>query len=268
VIGVVAHGRHSDDSAIGASEARGALDITAPMLYTNVSLGLPPACGRPATGSRDYNRRKAVAKRIGKTRAADKATAGKSGAEAKDVTVRRERAASKGPTNHKPKAAQPSKAKFAASVRSREVSEAQLAKKPREGTEEKPARTRLTPKELEEFRELLLAKRQEIVRDMGSLTDGALGVNRQDAAGDLSLMPNHMADLGSDNWEQEFNLGLMENQRQVLREIDEALERIENGTYGICLGTGKPITKARLRAKPWAKYCIEYARLRERRGLS
>jgi RNA polymerase-binding transcription factor DksA len=81
-------------------------------------------------------------------------------------------------------------------------------------------------------------------------------------------MPNHMADLGTDNWEQEFNLGLMENQRQDLREIDDALERIANGTYGICLGTGKPITKARLRAKPWAKYCIEYARLRESNGLS
>jgi len=219
-------------------------------------------------GSRDYNRRKVVAKRIGKTKLADKLTAGKSGADAKDVTVRREPATSKGPTNHKPKAAQPSKTKSPGSVRSREVSEAQREKKPREVAEEKRARTRLTPEELEEFRELLLAKRQEIVRDMGSLTDGALGVNRQDAAGDLSLMPNHMADLGSDNWEQEFNLGLMENQRQVLREIDEALERIENGTYGICLGTGKPITKARLRAKPWAKYCIEYARLRERRGLS
>lgn len=121
---------------------------------------------------------------------------------------------------------------------------------------------------MNEFRELLLAKRREIIGDMGSLSEGALGINRQEAAGDLSLMPNHMADLGTDNWEQEFNLGLMENQRQVLREIDEALERIANGTYGICLGTGKPITKARLRAKPWAKYCIEYARLRESNGLS
>lgn len=109
---------------------------------------------------------------------------------------------------------------------------------------------------------MLLAKRRELLGDMGALSDEARS-NRQDAAGDLSLMPNHMADLGSDNWEQEFTLGLLENQRQILREIDEALERIDNGTYGICLGTGKAITKARLRAKPWAKYCIEYARLLE-----
>jgi DnaK suppressor protein len=58
-------------------------------------------------------------------------------------------------------------------------------------------------------------------------------------------------------------MGLIENERGLLREIDEALQRIEEGTFGICVATGKTITKARLRAKPWAKYCIEYARKRE-----
>ncbi|MHC4234990.1 MAG: TraR/DksA family transcriptional regulator, partial [Planctomycetota bacterium] len=80
---------------------------------------------------------------------------------------------------------------------------------------------------------------------------------------DLSSMPIHMADIGSDNWEQEFTLGLIDNERLLLREIDEALQRINANTYGICLATRKPISAARLRAKPWAKYCIEYARLRE-----
>ena len=79
----------------------------------------------------------------------------------------------------------------------------------------------------------------------------------------LSRMPIHMADVGSDNFEQEFNVGLLESKRDLLREIDEALRRIEDGTYGICLATSKPISKARLRAKPWAKYCIEYARRKE-----
>ena len=51
--------------------------------------------------------------------------------------------------------------------------------------------------------------------------------------------------------------------RDILREIDEAMERIIDGTYGICLGTGKPINKRRLNAIPWAKYSIEYARLME-----
>jgi len=96
------------------------------------------------------------------------------------------------------------------------------------------------------------------------MTDEALRKTRQSSTGDLSNMPIHMADLGSDNFEQEFTLGLIESERQILREIDEALARIENGTYGICLATGRPISKARLKAKPWAKYCIEYAKRLER----
>ena len=51
--------------------------------------------------------------------------------------------------------------------------------------------------------------------------------------------------------------------RETLREIDEALERIKDGTYGICLGTGEPINKRRLMAIPWAKYSIEHAKLME-----
>ena len=79
-----------------------------------------------------------------------------------------------------------------------------------------------------------------------------------------SKMPIHMADIGTDNYEQEFTLELIENDRNLLREIDEALDRIENGTYGICLATGKPISKSRLKHKPWAKYCIEYVREQEK----
>ncbi len=124
-------------------------------------------------------------------------------------------------------------------------------------------KTKLTRKQLKEFRELLLAKRRELVGNVGNLTDEALGRNRREAAGDLSAMPIHMADLGSDNWEQEFTLGLIANERKLLREIDAALARIEDRTYGICLATHNPISPERLRAKPWAKYCIEYARARE-----
>ncbi|UCG16437.1 MAG: TraR/DksA C4-type zinc finger protein [Phycisphaerales bacterium] len=124
-------------------------------------------------------------------------------------------------------------------------------------------KTKLTKKQLREFKHLLLAKRRELVGDVGNLTDEALGRNRRDATGDLSAMPIHMADLGSDNWEQEFTLGLIDSGRKMLREIDEALARIENRTYGICLATHTPISLERLQAQPWAKHCIEYARARE-----
>jgi RNA polymerase-binding protein DksA len=122
----------------------------------------------------------------------------------------------------------------------------------------------LRKKDLAQFRDLLLAKRAELIGDVSTLQNEALSKSRRDASGDLSSMPIHMADLGTDNYEKEFTLGLIEGSRALLREIDEALARIENGTYGICAATGKPIGKARLRARPWAKFCYEYMLAQER----
>jgi RNA polymerase-binding protein DksA len=118
----------------------------------------------------------------------------------------------------------------------------------------------LTAAELRHFRELLVAKRATLLGDVTSMANEALGKNRQDASGDLSNMPIHMADIGSDNYEQEFTLGLLESEHALLREINAALMRMDRGGYGICLGTGQPIGKARLEAKPWARYSIDYAR--------
>jgi len=121
----------------------------------------------------------------------------------------------------------------------------------------------LSSADTEHFKQLLLEKRKEILRNVNEFEDEALKKSRLDATGDLSSMPIHMADLGTDNYEQEFALGLMDSERKLLREIDNSLVRIEEGTYGICEGTGKPIPKARLEAQPWARYCVEYARMLE-----
>ncbi len=126
-----------------------------------------------------------------------------------------------------------------------------------------PVKSGLTRRDIEQFRAMLLEKRAELVGDVHTLRSEALKSNRPDAAGDLTTMPLHMADLGTDNYELEFTLGLIEGGRAVLQEIDEALDRIRQGTYGICLATGKPIGKARLRAKPWAKYSYEYVLAQE-----
>jgi RNA polymerase-binding protein DksA len=117
--------------------------------------------------------------------------------------------------------------------------------------------------EKKHFKKLLLEKRREILRNVFEIEDEALKKSRLDATGDLSSMPIHMADIGTDNYEQEFALGLMDSERKLLREIDDALGRIEQNTYGICEGTNKPIPKARLEAQPWARYCVEYARMLE-----
>lgn len=108
---------------------------------------------------------------------------------------------------------------------------------------------------LDEFRQILLAKRAELIGDLTTIEAGAL---RSD--GGNSGVPIHMADIGTDTFDQDFALGLAESERTRLKEIDEALQRIEDGTYGVCQMTGKPIPRARLLAKPWAKYTIEAAR--------
>lgn len=128
--------------------------------------------------------------------------------------------------------------------------------------EQKPLpKIHLSAKELREFRERLLQKRAELAGDVRRLHDEAL--HKTGAQRDQSSMPIHMADLGTDNWEQEFTLGLLASEQALVREIDDALERIQAKTYGVCLATHEKISLARLRAKPWAKYCIEYARARE-----
>jgi DnaK suppressor protein len=124
-------------------------------------------------------------------------------------------------------------------------------------------KARLTAADIAHFRGLLLQKRREILRSVSEIEGEALRKSRLDASGDLSSMPIHMADLGTDNFEQEFSLELMNSERRLLVEIDDALGRIENGSYGVCEGTGKPISKARLEAQPWARYSIEYARMLE-----
>jgi RNA polymerase-binding protein DksA len=136
-------------------------------------------------------------------------------------------------------------------------------KTPKTEVEERTPKTRLSSADLQHFRELLLEKRKEILGNVSEIEGEALRKSRLDASGDLSSMPIHMADLGTDNFDQEFSLELMDGERRLIVEIDDALNRITAGTYGICEGTGKPITKARLEAQPWARYSVEYAKMVE-----
>jgi RNA polymerase-binding protein DksA len=132
-------------------------------------------------------------------------------------------------------------------------------------TDGKPRKNQagFTSRELEHFRDLLLAKRRELIGDMSAMEREAL---RSAGNSNLSNLPIHMADMGTDNYEQEFTLGLVQKDRDLLREINAALAKIQNGAYGICEGTGKPINKERLEYQPWARYSIEYARMLERRA--
>jgi len=118
----------------------------------------------------------------------------------------------------------------------------------------------LSRKELEHYRQLLMNRRVEILGDVAVL------INEVRAESDEHPSPEDMADSGSSSYEQEFTLGLVESERRMLGEIDEALLRIKDRTYGACLERAVPIGKERLDAKPWAKYCIEVVRAKEGRG--
>ncbi len=119
--------------------------------------------------------------------------------------------------------------------------------------------------DLQEFKQRLIILRARLRGDVNQLADAALNKRRSDANGDLSSMPIHMADIGSDNFEQEFTLGLMENEGETLAKIESSLERIEEGTYGQCEECGSKIPKNRLKAIPYATLCIRCAEQQEQR---
>jgi len=116
-------------------------------------------------------------------------------------------------------------------------------------------------KQLDKYRDILIAKRRELLGDINSMEKEAL----KSQSGSLSHLPQHMAEQGSETYEQSLSLDLAAADRVLLREIDAALQRIEDRTYGLCEHTGKPISKERLAELPWARYSIEAAREMERR---
>lgn len=118
-------------------------------------------------------------------------------------------------------------------------------------------------KELERFRAILIRKRAELVGDVNNMESQAL----KDQSGSLSNLPQHIAEQGSEAYEQSLALDLAAADRKLIKEIDDALQRIEDGTYGVCELTGKPIKAERLEELPWARHSIEAARELERRHM-
>ncbi|MCH2115533.1 MAG: TraR/DksA C4-type zinc finger protein [Pirellulales bacterium] len=117
--------------------------------------------------------------------------------------------------------------------------------------------------EMKVYKERLLDLRARLRGDVSSMADAALGGENSEA----SSMPIHMAELGSDNFEQEFTLSLMATEEDTLGMIEAALERIENGSYGVCLSCDHSIPKTRLNAIPHAPQCVKCASLQDR-GLA
>lgn len=123
--------------------------------------------------------------------------------------------------------------------------------------------TALKTEEIETFRKILLVLQARLRGDLDQMTDEALNKSGGEAAGNLSSMPMHMADIGTETFDQDFTLGLIENEQETLGQIHDALSRLDQGTFGKCGECGGSITKSRLQAIPYASSCIECARKQE-----
>jgi DnaK suppressor protein len=115
------------------------------------------------------------------------------------------------------------------------------------------------------YKEKLQAIRARLRGDVSTMAEVALRKSGMEGS-ESNGMPIHMAELGSDNFEQEFTLGLMEAEEDTLSLIEGALERIDNGNYGRCVECEGQITKTRLNAIPYTPVCIKCAEKRESNG--
>jgi RNA polymerase-binding protein DksA len=118
----------------------------------------------------------------------------------------------------------------------------------------------LTKTQLDHFRELLQQRRTRLNSDLSLMQDEALKVTAQDNSSDS------VADTGTDNYEQDFTLGLIESEEALAREVDQALVRIEQNSFGVCESCQTPIPLARLEILPFARHCVECQQKREGRG--
>src|SRR5947209_13318303 len=103
----------------------------------------------------------------------------------------------------------------------------------------------MTQSELERYRQQLLALARRISGDVSDLSGEALRRTGGEASGNLSNTPLHLADLGTDNYEQEVTLSLLENQDQTLEAIRATMDRIDKGTFGRCARCQKEISRER-----------------------
>ena len=121
-----------------------------------------------------------------------------------------------------------------------------------------PARKKkgYTKSELKKIRKALIGQKAMILEELMKIRGENLGKSIKDASGDLSGYSFHMADMATDLYDREFSLELAEGEREILYSLDEAIKRVDEGTYGKCDMCGESISKQRLKAMPQARYCI------------
>lgn len=129
----------------------------------------------------------------------------------------------------------------------------------------KPGKNKFSKKELLEFRKLIFKRKDRLSEDIQHIADDTLKKSQKEASGDISGYTYHMADVATDTYDREFSLGIATNDRQSLYELDDAIKRIEDGTFGVCEDCKQLIAKNRLRAVPQARLCVKCQEKREKK---
>jgi len=119
----------------------------------------------------------------------------------------------------------------------------------------------MTKADINDFRQRLLALKRRLGGDLDQLEEETLRPVGGESSGGLSDVPLHPADIGTDNFDVELDLDLLENEAQLLVEVEDALARIEEGTFGFCENCHQEIPRRRLEALPYTRYCIRCAKL-------
>jgi DnaK suppressor protein len=127
---------------------------------------------------------------------------------------------------------------------------------------------KVTEKDLKHLEEGLLTERRRILSDMGHLENTVFKVNQRDSSGDLSGYSFHMADAGTDAMEREKAFLFASTEGRLLMEVNDALRRLYNGTYGACEICEQPIARARLEAMPYTRMCVSCKEKEEKAGRS
>ncbi len=124
---------------------------------------------------------------------------------------------------------------------------------------------RMNKKDLKHFKNLIAEKKKNVLIELGYLEQSSMNETVKESTGDLSAYSFHMADHGTDTMEREKAFFFASREGRYLHHLNDALKRIEKGTYGICRTCNNPIDKKRLEAVPHATQCIECKKTEEKR---
>ncbi|MBI3321492.1 MAG: TraR/DksA C4-type zinc finger protein [Candidatus Omnitrophica bacterium] len=123
----------------------------------------------------------------------------------------------------------------------------------------------MTKEQVKHFRQLLITERTRLTDEIKSIAQN-ISMTPRDASGDLSGYTVHLADMAADTYERELSTNIVSSEQQILYQIDDALKRLDDGSYGLCQPCNQPISMSRLKAVPYASLCINCQRAKEQQN--